>query len=213
MDSVEKVESIRHQVQFCRDCHLAETRQRTVFGSGNPASKLMIVAEGPSARDEQTGQPFTGPAGVLLDDVLAENQLSREQVWLTNLLKCRAFAWKDGQFNNRPPKSSEIRSCNRWLSQEVSLITPTVILCMGTPAAKFIIRPSFRLAKERGVWFLDNGYAPFVSATYNPAYVLRMPGLGKDFYQGRQLLVQDIAGAKLKLKEVSVKSQLNLFPD
>ena len=71
MDSVEKVESIRHQVQFCQDCHLAETRQRTVFGSGNPTSKLMIVAEGPSARDEQTGQPFTGPAGVLLDDVLA----------------------------------------------------------------------------------------------------------------------------------------------
>jgi uracil-DNA glycosylase len=204
-----KMNTLKAEAINCTTCGLAETRTNVVFGSGNPAAKLVIVAEGPSAADDQTTLPFSGPTGDLLDDVLEANGLTREDIWLTNIIKCRA-AVRQGRFlKNRPPKASEIKACGKWLEGELGLIAPSVILCMGAPAAKTLIHRGFRITQERGVWFTETPHAPFVMATFNPAYVLRMEA--DDFDRGRQTLIDDIAEAKRQVAEVPQQSQLTLF--
>ena len=203
------MDALKAEAIECTACELSESRKNVVFGSGDPTSKLVIVAEGPSASDDITTHPFSGPSGDLLDDVLEANGLTRDQLWLTNVIKCRAAEQKGRVLKNRPPKTSEIKACSKWLDGELTLITPSVILCMGAPAAKTLIHKGFRITQERGMWFTDTLYAPFTMATFNPAYVLRMEG--DDFIQGRQTLIDDIAEAKRKSEESPQPPQLTLF--
>ncbi len=205
----EKMEALKAQAVVCTDCGLAETRLNVVFGNGNPTSKLVIVAEGPSATDEHTLIPFSGPSGVLLDEVLHANDLDRDEIWITNVIRCRA-AVRDGRVTkNRPPKAGEIRACSKWLDGELTLISPSVILCMGSPAANTLIHKGFRMTEERGQWFTDTLYAPFILATYNPAFVLRQEG--EAYTRARQALIDDVAEAKRKLSETPDSPKLTLF--
>ena len=168
----EKMDALKSQAIVCTACGLAETRLNVVFGSGDPTSKLVIVAEGPSATDEKTTVPFSGPSGNLLDDVLQANALTRDDIWLTNVIKCRAAVKQGGRVKNRPPKAAEIKACSKWLDGELTLINPSVILCMGSPASNTLIHKGFRMMEEGSKWFTDTLYAPFVMATFNPAFVL-----------------------------------------
>ena len=204
-----RLQTLKTQASVCTACDLAKTRANVVFGSGSAATKLAIIAEGPSAADNHTTFPFSGPAGNLLDEVLAANNLTRSQIWLTNIIKCRAASLKGGVLKNRPPRASEIKACSKWLDGELTLIQPSVILCMGAPAAKALIHRSFRITEERGVWFTDTLYAPFAMATFNPAYVLRQEG--EDFDAVRQTVIEDIAAAKRKLRESEEQPKLTLF--
>ena len=196
----EKMEALKAQAVVCTDCGLAETRLNVVFGNGAPTSKLVIVAEGPSATDEHTLIPFSGPSGVLLDEVLHANDLDRDEIWITNVIRCRAAVREGSVTKNRPPKAGEIRACSKWLDGELTLISPSVIVCMGSPAANTLIHKGFRMTEERGQWFTDTLYAPFVLATYNPAFVLRQEG--EAYTRARQALIDDVAEAKRKLSEV-----------
>lgn len=204
-----QMQALKARATVCRACDLAETRANVVFGSGDAATQLAVVAEGPSAADNQTTFPFSGPAGDLLDEVLIANGLTRGDIWLTNIIKCRAAGLKEGRLKNRPPKASEIKACSKWLDGELTLVQPSVILCMGAPAAKVLIHRSFRITEERGVWFTDTRYAPFAMATFNPAYVLRQKG--PDFTAMRQLLVADIGEAVRKRQEIPEAPRLTLF--
>ena len=204
-----QLETLKTQASVCTACDLSKTRTNVVFGSGSAAAQLVIVAEGPSAADNRTTLPFSGPAGDLLDEVLAANDLTRSQIWLTNIIKCRAASLKDGLLRNRPPKASEIKACAKWLDGELTFIQPSVILCMGAPAAKALIQRSFRITEARGIWFTDTLYAPFAMATFNPAYVLRQEG--EDFEIVRQTVIDDIAAAKRKLRESEEQPKLTLF--
>ena len=204
-----QLQTLKTQASVCTACDLSKTRANVVFGSGSATSKLVVVAEGPSAADNQTTLPFSGPAGDLLDEVLAANDLTRNQIWLTNIIKCRAASLKDGVLKNRSPKAAEIKACSKWLDGELTFIQPAVILCMGAPAAKVLIHRSFRITEERGVWFTDTLYAPFAMATFNPAYVLRQKG--EDFGIVRQTVVEDIAAAKRKVRESEELPKLTLF--
>ena len=205
----EKMEALKAQAVVCTDCGLAETRLNVVFGNGDPTSKLVIVAEGPSATDEHTLIPFSGPSGVLLDEVLHANDLDRDEIWITNVIRCRA-AVRDGRvIKNRPPKAGEIKACSKWLDGELTLISPSVIICMGSPAANTLIHKGFRMTEERGRWFTDTLYAPFVLATYNPAFVLRQEG--EAYTRARQALIDDVAEAKRKLSEAPDSPKLTLF--
>ena len=204
-----QMQTLKTQASVCTACDLAKTRANVVFGSGDATAKLAVVAEGPSAADNHTTFPFSGPAGDLLDEVLAANGLTRGQIWLTNIIKCRAASLKGGVLKNRPPKSSEIKACSRWLDGELTLMQPSVILCMGAPAAKALIHRSFRITEERGVWFTNTLYAPFAMATFNPAYVLRQEG--EDFEVVRQTVIDDIAETKRKLRESEELPKLTLF--
>ena len=208
-DVFEKMEALKAQAVVCTDCGLAETRLNVVFGNGDPTSKLVIVAEGPSATDEHTLIPFSGPSGVLLDEVLHANDLDRDEIWITNVLRCRAAVRQGGVTKNRPPKAGEIKACSKWLDGELTLISPSVILCMGSPAANTLIHKGFRMTEERGQWFTDTLYAPFVLATYNPAFVLRQEG--EAYTRARQALIDDIADAKRKLSETPESPKLTLF--
>ena len=205
----EKMEALKAQAVVCTDCGLAETRLNVVFGNGDPTSKLVIVAEGPSATDEHTLIPFSGPSGVLLDEVLHANDLDRDEIWITNVIRCRAAVREGSVTKNRPPKAGEIRACSKWLDGELTLISPSVIVCMGSPAANTLIHKGFRMTEERGQWFTDTLYAPFVLATYNPAFVLRQEG--EAYTRARQALVDDVAEAKRKLSEAPESPKLTLF--
>lgn len=203
------LQTLKTQASVCTACDLSKTRTNVVFGSGSATAKLAIVAEGPSAADNHTTFPFSGPAGNLLDEILAANDLTRSQIWLTNIIKCRAASLKGGVLKNRPPRASEIKACSKWLDGELTLTQPSVILCMGAPAAKALINRSFRITEERGIWFTDTLYAPFAMATFNPAYVLRQEG--EDFDAIRQTVIEDIAAAKRKLREAEEQPKLTLF--
>ena len=214
-----QMETLKTRASVCTDCGLSETRVNVVFGRGDAEAKLAIVAEGPSAADNQTTFPFSGPAGELLDEVLAANGSTRGNIWLTNIIKCRAAGERNGVLKNRPPKSAEIKACAKWLDAELNLVQPTVILCMGSPAAKTLIHRQFRITTERGIWFKDTQYAPFAMATFNPAYVLRQEG--ETFTATRQILIDDIAEALRRcnmtsqstreVREMDEPPQLTLF--
>ena len=230
-----RMQHLKTRASVCTDCGLAETRANVVFGSGDVEAKLAIVAEGPSAADNQTTFPFSGPAGELLDEVLAANGLTRGNIWLTNIIKCRAANLRNGVLKNRPPKVSEIKACAKWLDEELGIVQPSVILCMGSPAAKTLIHPQFRITEERGIWFKGTryGYAArkhgdvasqkhatfFAMATFNPAYVLRQEG--DSFTAMRQILIDDIAEAQQRcsanlqsareVRETDAPPQLTLF--
>ncbi len=204
-----QIQDLKKRACECRDCGLAKTRSNVVFGSGDVNTKLAVVAEGPSAADNHTGFPFSGPAGNMLDEMLVANGLTRGDIWLTNIIKCQAMSQHGNKSKNRPPKAIEIKACSKWLNGELTIIQPSVILCLGAPAAKTLINSRFRITEERGVWFTETLFAPFVMATFNPAYVLRQEGT--NYISMRKTVIDDIAEAKQKLLVVKDLPKTTLF--
>lgn len=193
MDSeIAELERLGAEAQTCPLCRLSETRTRVVFGEGNPRSPLVLIGEGPGENEDKTGRPFVGRAGALLDKALADAGLSREMVYITNTVKCRAADWSTGKPVNRAPLEDEVRACRRWLVPQLGLIGPKVILCIGAPSAKNIIKKNFQITKERGQYFPCE-FARTAIATLHPAYILRQMNAGGD--GGYPLLVADIAKA------------------
>jgi len=176
-----------------------QTRNSVVFGEGNPLSPLMIVGEGPGQTEDLTGRPFVGRAGALLDECLAECKMSRKHVFICNVVKCRACIQENGRFRNRPPAPEEIATCTPWLMRQIELIKPLVILSVGAPSAKFIIKKDFAMTKERGIFF-DTPYAQTAIAALHPAYILRQQSTSYD--GGKSLLVADIEAARKKVVEL-----------
>lgn len=188
-DRERRLEDLARQVAVCTKCDLAKTRTNTVFASGDPHSPLMLVGEGPGENEDATGLPFVGRAGKLLDDILKAVDLSRDQVYLTNTVKCRAAVEEGGRMRNRQPKTTEIRACNPYLQGQMEAVKPEIILCLGGPAAKTLIDKDFRITKDRGKWYdLDNGARAM--ATFHPAYVLRQRG--EDLDNTKRLVWKDI---------------------
>ncbi|HEY3328748.1 MAG TPA: uracil-DNA glycosylase [Capsulimonadaceae bacterium] len=180
--------------QTCTACELSERRTKVVFGVGNPTSPLMLIGEGPGASEDALGEPFVGPAGKLLDACLQLAGMKREHIYLTNIIKCRASVEQSGRIQNRPPTPLEIDTCAPlWLQKQIDAVGPLVICCIGGPAAKTIINPTFGIMRDHGRFF-ECKYAPHAIAALHPAYILRMEG---DAYErGRQSLIDDLAAAK-----------------
>ncbi len=198
---IDKMQSLRDRAIICKSCEeLVKTRTQVVFGTGNPESKLVFVGEAPGEEEDKKGEPFVGRAGKLLDRILYENNMSRYDIWITNIVKCRpTLLSKDGSLNNRPPNVKEINACKKWLDEELSIIAPKVIICIGGPSASVIIHKGFKMTEERGKWFTDSPYADYVMAVYHPAYVLRLKN--DSFMIAREILSKDIADAKRKFLE------------
>ena len=198
MSIEEQIEELRSKAMNCQACELCQTRTNVVFGEGNPATPMVIIGEGPGANEDATGRPFVGRAGQLLDQALRENGITRKHVYICNILKCRASMDEGGSVRNRPPSSGEISACLPWLQQQLDIIKPLVILCLGAPAANQIIHKDFKMTKERGIWF-DTPYARYAMAALHPAYVLRQHG--EEFEAARESLVTDISAARAKVIE------------
>lgn len=186
------LDELRSQAIQCTACGLSERRTNVVFGEGNPRSPLVLVGEGPGDQEDRTGRPFVGRAGQLLDKALIEAGLSRDQVYICNTVKCRAADWSSGKPQNRPPAEEETATCRQWLLPQLSIIAPKVILCVGAPSAKNLIRKSFAITKERGLYFPCE-YAKTAIATLHPSYILRQQRPDND--GGYSLLVADIQKA------------------
>jgi DNA polymerase len=207
----ENIEALKAKALECRECELAQTRMNVVFGEGNPNTPLVIVGEGPGATEDATGRPFVGRAGQLLDQCLRENGITRKHVYICNVLKCRACIIEDGSIRNRAPSTSEVSACLPWLQQQIEIIKPTVILCLGAPSANMIIHKDFRMTKERGLFF-PTPYAKYAIAALHPAYVLRQHG--EESQAARNSLVRDIAAARMKVIEAKKEKEepkLTLF--
>lgn len=173
-------------------CSIAERRRNVVFGEGNPTSSLVLVGEGPGDKEDETGRPFVGRAGQLLDQALLDNGLTREHVYICNTLKCRACDWVNNKPVNRPPTDAEALNCRKWLIPQLQIIAPKVILCVGAPSAKNLIKKDFKITAERGKYFPCE-FAKTAMATLHPAYILRQQGANSD--GGYGLLVSDIGRA------------------
>lgn len=156
----------------CRACSLCETRTNVVFGAGNPQAQILFVGEGPGENEDLTGEAFVGRGGQLLDKYLMHIGLSREEnVYIANIVKCRPP-------HNRDPKPEEQASCEHWLREQVKLIRPKIIVCLGRIAAQKIIREDFRVTKEHGIFYERKGC--YLMGTYHPAALLRNPAQKAD---------------------------------
>ena len=148
-----KLTEIAERVAACTSCGLSQSRTRTVFGEGNPASPMVIVGEGPGQQEDLSGRPFVGKSGQLLDECLAANKINRKHVYICNFVRCRACDIENVRARNRPPTPEETASCRPWLAETLSAISPLVILCLGAASANAIIKKGFRITTERGQWF------------------------------------------------------------
>jgi len=202
MDKQERIVALKTEASTCPRCHLAETRTQVVFGQGNVLAKVMIVGQGPGAVEDETGRPFVGPAGALLDRALEEAGLKREQLWVTNIIKCRAIREEKGRLADRPPSAGEQKACRPWLQGELDIVQPRIVVCIGTPAAQALIDKKFKLNEEHGQWREGAGGMRFI-ATFHPAYVLRLRSVDLDAYERVwRALVEDLKKVAAALREL-----------
>lgn len=143
-----------------------------VWADGPPDAKIALVGEAPGDKEEKLGRPFVGPAGKLLDRELAGVGLDRDDIWVTNVVKCRPTREMGGRMINRAPTAGEVRAWEQLLVEELQTVSPRIIICAGALAAKTLIRRDFALTKERGIWF-DGPFGTQAIATFHPAYILR----------------------------------------
>lgn len=157
-------EELKNTCMQCTKCGLCETRHNVVFGVGNPDADVLFVGEGPGEQEDLKGEPFVGPAGKLLDDMLSIIDLDRTKCYIANIVKCRPP-------KNRDPLETEQDACIDYLRNQVALIKPKIIVCLGRIAATRLIRADFRITREHGTWSERGGI--WMTATYHPSALLR----------------------------------------
>ena len=158
------IEELNAKCLGCEACPLGKTRTKLVFGDGNPDTNVMFVGEGPGEQEDLLGVPFVGRAGRLLDDMLKMIDLDRSRVYIANIVKCRPP-------HNRDPQPEEREACSPWLRQQIDIVDPKIIICLGRIAATSLISEDFRITKEHGQWFYYGSRK--IMATYHPSALLR----------------------------------------
>jgi DNA polymerase len=169
-DFAAELEALAIKVQNCDACELSRTRTKVVFGMGNPTAELLFIGEAPGENEDLQGLPFVGRAGKLLDDILKAIHLTRAEVYIANVLKCRPP-------KNRTPYADEVEKCEPYLIRQIELIRPNLIICLGLTAAKTILRTDMTLSQMRRKRYNYHGFDLIV--TYHPAALLRNPNLKK----------------------------------
>ena len=148
----------------CEKCDLSRTRNNVVFGVGQESADILFVGEGPGEQEDLKGEPFVGAAGKLLDDMLSIIDLDRTNCYIANIVKCRPPF-------NRDPSEEEQDACIGYLRNQVALIQPKILVCLGRIAAKKIIDPEYRITRQHGTWVQRNGI--WMTAIYHPSALLR----------------------------------------
>ena len=163
----------------CQKCGLAETRTNVVFGEGARDAEVMFIGEGPGEQEDRTGRPFVGRAGQLLDDMLAMIDLKREKVFIGNMVKCRPP-------QNRDPLNIEQEACIGYLRNQVALLKPKIIVCLGRIAAMKLIKEDFKITREHGQWLEKAGV--WMMAMYHPSALLRDPRKRPETFEDLKIL-------------------------
>ncbi|PID45431.1 MAG: uracil-DNA glycosylase [Proteobacteria bacterium] len=171
-----QMETLKNEIENCRKCGLCKTRNRVIFGEGNPNAEIMLIGEAPGGDEDRTGRPFIGRSGQLLDRILAACGFNREQhVFISNIVRCRPPG-------NRVPAEQEVRSCIPYLFRQIALVDPKIIIPMGATALKQLTEDkSLRITRVRGQWLSWNNR--LLMPVYHPAALLRNPGLKKDTWE------------------------------
>jgi DNA polymerase len=169
------LENLKKQALGCHLCTLSKSREKVVFGEGNPQAKVMIVGDSPGSADDSSGKIFTGRTGDILTKMI-ENvlMLKREDVYLTNLLKCKAL-------DAHTPSSAHTHTCYPYLLKEIELVKPQIIITLGTLAYEYLTEDNTPLEQIRGTLYNKNGYT--LIPTYHPSYLLRNPSAKKDVFE------------------------------
>ena len=170
-----ELQALQQECLACRRCGLCETRHSVVFGQGAAHAEVMLVGEGPGANEDEQGLPFVGKSGQLLDHYLEAVDLSRDKnVYIANIVKCRPPG-------NRDPLNVEQDACIGYLREQVTLLRPKLIVCLGRIAAMRLIREDFKITREHGQWVKKGGFE--LMAMYHPAALLRDPARRPDAFE------------------------------
>lgn len=185
-------EELKNQCLNCRACSLADTRTNVVFGVGAPDAEVLFIGEAPGANEDLQGEPFVGRAGKLLDDMLAMIGLDRSRIYITNSVKCRPP-------QNRDPLNTEKDACHGYLVQQLHLMQPKIIVCLGRISAMEIIKPDFRITQEHGQFFERDGIQ--MMALYHPAALLR------DLHKKPETF-EDLKRLQAKIREICTHTDI-----
>jgi|GEM_PF-3422779 len=172
------MDELREEIGDCTRCRLAEGRNKLVFGAGDPVARLVFAGEGPGRDEDASGEPFVGRAGKLLDRILAAMQFSRQEIYICNVVKCRPP-------NNRTPQEDEMRMCGQFLTRQLEIMRPQIIVALGATAARYLTGTNQSMGKMRGRFFAHPCGAK-VMPTYHPAYLLRNPSAKKAVWEDLQ---------------------------
>ena len=173
----------------CTKCGLCETRHNVVFGVGPERADVMFIGEGPGEQEDLQGEPFVGAAGKLLDDMMSIIDLDRTNSYIANIVKCRPP-------RNRDPLETEQDACIGYLRNQVALIQPKIIICLGRISATRLIRPDYRITREHGQWVEKNGI--WMTAIYHPSALLRDASKRPETFD-------DLMSIRAKIKEVGAQ--------
>ena len=163
---------LRDAAAGCQACHLWQRGTQTVFGEGAKGAALMLVGEQPGDQEDVAGRPFVGPAGRLLDGALAEAEIDRASVYVTNVVKHFKWEPRGKRRIHAKPNWAEMMACKPWLDAELAVVQPRVLVCLGATAAQALLGRQFRVSRQRGE-LVESPLAPYVTATIHPSAILR----------------------------------------
>ena len=178
----ETLEQIRADIGDCRRCKLSNSRKNIVFGAGSPSARLVFVGEGPGFEEDKTGKPFVGAAGKLLTKIIQAIKLTREQVYICNIIKCRPPG-------NRNPEPDEIKACFPFLERQIAALKPDFICALGIFATQTLLETKEPISKLRGRFHDYKGIK--LLPTYHPAYLLRNPDKKRDVWEDMKKLMNE----------------------
>jgi uracil-DNA glycosylase family 4 len=207
-DSIRILDELETRALVCTQCSLADTRTQVVFGVGSPEARLMLVGEAPGKNEDLQGEPFVGAAGKLLDTLLGEIGVSRPEVYIANVLKCRPPG-------NRDPRPDEILACKGYLREQIRLVAPEVVMTLGNFATKLLLNTETGITRLRGQahdWWLGAQLVP----TFHPAAALRggdrvTEQMRQDFALARAILDRPVTAEEPTAEVVTDPAQMELF--
>lgn len=180
------MEQLREACLSCTKCPLCTTRNHVVFGVGPENAPVLFIGEGPGQQEDLQGEPFVGPAGRLLDEMLTIIDLNRQNCYIANIVKCRPP-------QNRDPLQVEQDACIGWLRQQVEILRPKIVVCLGRIAAMRLMNENFKITREHGTWYQKDGV--WLTAIFHPSALLRDIAKRPDTFR-------DLKGIQAKIREV-----------
>jgi uracil-DNA glycosylase len=183
-DPITALRQIREDIGDCTRCRLSKQgRKQIVFGVGNPRAELMFIGEAPGADEDEKGEPFVGRAGQLLTNMIKAMGLSREEVYIANIIKCRPPG-------NRTPERDECETCSPFLMRQIETVAPKAIVALGAVAAKTLLAINAPMSELRGRWYDFRGTK--LAVTYHPAFLLRDPRQKKETWKDLQMVMKEL---------------------
>jgi uracil-DNA glycosylase len=168
------LKALREAARSCKGCDLYENATQTVFGEGPRTASVVFVGEQPGDQEDRQGRPFVGPAGRLLDEALADAQIPRSQVYVTNAVKHFKFIWRGKRRLHQKPSIRQVTACRPWLEAEIEVLRPKLLVCMGAVAAQSVIGKAVPITQSRGK-FLKSDLGPLTFITIHPSAMYRHP--------------------------------------